>query len=91
MKNPLKKDSNDLLIPVIIGAAAAAAIAYLFITESGSEVRGRIAENLNKGWDTVKDKFPVSAEDIAAVKDKVVDSVSGAVASVKGSEPAQNV
>ncbi|WP_345949252.1 YtxH domain-containing protein [Mucilaginibacter sp. PAMB04274] len=80
MKNPLEKDHNNLVIPILLGAAAVAAVTYLFVTESGSEVRGRIADNLNKGWDTLKEKIP--AEEISAFKDKVSDTVSTAVKSV---------
>jgi len=43
MKNPFKKHDNTLLIAGIAIGAAAASLAYLFLTESGSAVRKRVA------------------------------------------------
>jgi len=43
MKNPFKKKSNTLLIAGIAIGAAAASLAYLFLTESGTAVRQQLA------------------------------------------------
>jgi len=43
MKNPFKKKDNTLLIAGIAIGAAAASLAYLFLTESGSAVRQQFA------------------------------------------------
>jgi hypothetical protein len=47
---------KNLLLPLFIGAAATAAIAYFLISEDTSELRGQLAGNLGKGWDKLKDK-----------------------------------
>jgi gas vesicle protein len=75
MKNPIKKDNSDLLVPIVIGAAAAAALTYFFLADSTSELREKLTDNVSKGWDAVKEKVPVSAEDISALKDKVTGVV----------------
>ncbi len=58
MKNPFKKKNNTLLIAGIAIGAAAASLAYLFLTESGTAVRqqfaglfGREQENENEEQD----------------------------------------
>ena len=43
MKNPFKKKNNTLLIAGIAIGAAAASLAYLFLTESGTVVRQQLA------------------------------------------------
>ena len=43
MKNPFKKKDNTLLIAGIAIGAAAASLAYLFLTESGTAVRQQLA------------------------------------------------
>jgi len=47
---------KNLLLPLLIGAAATAAIAYFLISEDTAEMRGELAENLGKTWDKLKDK-----------------------------------
>lgn len=86
MKNPFEKDNSNLVVPIIIGAAAAAAIAYLFVTESGAETRNRIADSVDKGWDTLKKKIP--AEKISELKDKVSDTVSSIIGSSENNNEA---
>lgn len=43
MKNPFKKHDNTLLIAGIAIGAAAASLTYLFLTDSGSAVRKKLA------------------------------------------------
>jgi hypothetical protein len=62
MKNPFVKQNNTTLIALgVTGAAAAGAIAYLYLTESGHTTRGKISNNLSDGWgklgETLKDTF----------------------------------
>jgi hypothetical protein len=46
MKNPFKKEKRTPVVFLFV-AIAAAAVAYLFITEDGAEARAKIADNLN--------------------------------------------
>ncbi len=43
MKNPFKKKNNTLLIAGIAIGAAAASLGYLFLTDSGTAVRQKVA------------------------------------------------
>ncbi len=56
MKNPFKKKSNTLLIAGIAIGAAAASLAYLFLTESGIAVRQQIAGYFGKSDDADEDE-----------------------------------
>jgi hypothetical protein len=47
MKNPFKKQNNTALIAIgVTGAAAAGAIAYLYLTDSGSNTRNKLSDSL---------------------------------------------
>ena len=61
-------DKTKLLLPILIGAAAAAGIAYLLISEDTAELREELEESLGKVWGSLKDK----------ALDKVADLRSGA-------------
>jgi hypothetical protein len=56
MKNSIEKNNSQVLIPVLIGAAAAAALAYFLISEDTAEIRGELSVSLEKVWDDFKDK-----------------------------------
>jgi len=62
MKNPFeKKSSTGLITAIVVGGVAAAALAYLFLTEDGEEV-----------LDTLKHRLKETAKDLASavVSDK---------------------
>ena len=61
-------DKTKLLLPILIGAAAPAGIAYLLISEDTAELREELEESLGKVWGSLKDK----------ALDKVADLRSGA-------------
>ena len=61
-------DKTKLLLPVLIGAAAAAGIAYLLISDDTAELREELEESLGKVWGSLKDK----------ALDKMADLRSGA-------------
>ena len=62
MENPFKKEThNSLIAAIVIGGVAAAALAYIFLTEDGEEM-----------LEELKHKFKETAKDIASgmVSDK---------------------
>jgi hypothetical protein len=74
MKNPFKKqDHTGLIVAVAIGAAATGVVAYLYMTEGGSEVRGSIKHKLK---DVAKDLTSGLISDKTGVKKKAVKKVA---------------
>jgi gas vesicle protein len=76
MKNPFKPQKINILVPVLIGAAAAGAIAYLLLADDTADLRGKITDNLDKSWRIVKEKVPAGAKTITDLKDTVVEKVT---------------
>ncbi len=49
MKNPFEKNDHKVLIAgILIGTVVAGATAYLFLTETGTEVRGQLAGHFGR-------------------------------------------
>ena len=59
---------TNIIIPIIAGAAITAGLAYLFTTDEGEELRGKIADN-------IKEHFPQAGEHLMAFKDKIMENL----------------
>ncbi|RYY37261.1 MAG: hypothetical protein EOP46_03385 [Sphingobacteriaceae bacterium] len=57
MKNPfVKRDNTKLIAAILAGSVLAGAAAYLFLTDSGTSVRGSVKKKLKeKGKDLAAD------------------------------------
>jgi gas vesicle protein len=67
MKNLFVKQNNTALIALgITGAAAAGAIAYLYLTDSGSNTRHKISDTVSGEIDKLAKVFKDSFKDLAA-------------------------
>lgn len=73
MKNPLERNRSQVLIPVLVGAATAAALAYFLISDDTAELRDELGESLGKVWDNFKDK---AMDKISSVKDTAEKTAS---------------
>ena len=70
-------DSSKVLIGLLAGLAAGAALGLLFAPESGSETRERLGQSFKDLSDTLKEKAAEELDNLSSLKDKVVDSVKG--------------
>lgn len=67
MKNPFVKQNNTALIVLgITGAAAAGALAYLYLTDSGNTTRNKISDTLSSEIDKLAKTFTDSFKDLAS-------------------------
>jgi len=79
-------DNTKVLVALLAGVAAGAALGILFAPDKGSETRDRLNDALKNLGDTIKDRAAEEIENLTAFKDKVVDEVKSKFAS----EPAFN-
>lgn len=68
-------DNTKVLVALLAGVAAGAAIGLLFAPEKGSETRDKLNDALRNLGDTIKDRAAEEIENLTALKDKVVDNV----------------
>jgi hypothetical protein len=79
MKNPFVKQKNTGLIAVtsVVAAAGAGALAYLYLTESGNEVRNSISHKLKDEFKNLVSRFISGKTGVAKdIVKKVADHVS---------------
>lgn len=85
MKNLFKKKRNNtaLIALGVTGAAAAGAIAYLYLTDSGSNTRNKMTDSLAHTFDRVchslKDDFKNIASAIMSAKSDVTKRADAAI------------
>lgn len=68
-------DNSKVLVALLAGLAAGAALGLLFAPEKGSETRDRLSQSLKDLGDSIKDKAEDEINNLSNLKDKVVSSV----------------
>lgn len=82
-------DNSKLLVALLAGVAAGAALGILFAPDKGTDTRDRLTDALRNLGDTIRDRAAEEIEGLNDLKDRVVDNVKtkfkGAESSVNGS------
>lgn len=68
-------DNTKVLLALLAGVAAGAALGILFAPEKGTETRDKLNDALKNLGDTIKDRAAEEIEHLAAMKDKVVENI----------------
>jgi gas vesicle protein len=68
-------DNSKVLVGLLVGLAAGAALGLLFAPEKGSETRDKLSQSLKDLGDSIKDKAADEINNLSNLKDKVVSSV----------------
>ena len=68
-------DNSKVLVGLLVGLAAGAALGLLFAPEKGSETRDRLSQSLKDLGESIKDKAADEINNLNNLKDKVVTSV----------------
>ncbi|KIO76159.1 aspartyl-tRNA synthetase [Pedobacter lusitanus] len=68
-------DNSKVLIGLLTGLAAGAALGLLFAPEKGSETRDRLNQSLKELGDALKERAADEIDHLTGLKDKVVNSV----------------
>ena len=76
-------DNSKVIIALLAGLAAGAALGILFAPEKGEETRDRLSESLKNLGDTIKETAAAEIDNLVGLKDKVVESIK---TKIKGPE-----
>lgn len=68
-------DNSKVLIGLLAGLAAGAALGLLFAPEKGADTRDRLSQSLKDLGDSIKDRAADEINHLANLKDRVVSSV----------------
>ena len=86
-------DNSKVLIGLLAGLAAGAALGLLFAPEKGSDTRDKLSQSLKDFGDSIKDKAADEINNLTSLKDKVVDSIKSKLRDVENeySDEVENV
>lgn len=71
----MMNDSSKVVVALITGLAAGAALGLLFAPDKGSDTRDKVAEALNNLGESIKTRATDEIENLAGYKDKVIDNI----------------
>jgi len=68
-------DNSKVLVGLLAGLAAGAALGLLFAPDKGSDTRDKLSQSLKDLGDSIKDRAADEINNLANLKDKIVSSV----------------
>ena len=68
-------DNSKVLVGLLAGLAAGAALGLLFAPEKGSETRDKLSQSLKDLGESIRDRAADEINNLTALKEKVVGSV----------------
>jgi len=75
-------DNSKVIVALLAGLAAGAALGILFAPEKGTETRDKLSESLKKLGDSIKETAANEIDNLVGLKDKVVDNIKSKIKSV---------
>jgi len=76
-------DNSKVLVGLLAGLAAGAALGLLFAPEKGSDTRDKLNQSLKDLGDSIKDRAADEINNLSSLKDKVVDSIKSKLRDVE--------
>jgi len=77
------KDNTKVVVALLAGLAAGAALGILFAPSKGDETRDKLAESLKNLGDSIKETAAAEIDSLVGFKDKIVDSIKSKVKSAE--------
>jgi gas vesicle protein len=68
-------DNTKVVVALLAGLAAGAALGILFAPEKGSETRDKLNESLKNLGDSIKETAAAEIDNLVGLKDKIVDNI----------------
>jgi len=77
------KDNSKVVIALLAGLAAGAALGILFAPDKGNETRDKLSESLKNLGDSIRETAATEIDNLVGMKDKIVDNLK---TKLKGAE-----
>jgi gas vesicle protein len=72
-------DNTKVVVALLAGLAAGAALGILFAPEKGTETRDKLSESLKKLGDSIKETAATEIDNLVGLKDKVVENIKSKI------------
>jgi gas vesicle protein len=72
-------DNTKVVVALLAGLAAGAALGILFAPDKGDETRDKLAESLKNLGDSIKETAAAEIDNLVGLKDKIVDNVKSKI------------
>jgi len=72
-----------VVVALLVGLAAGAALGILFAPDKGNETRDKLAESLKNLGESIKETASKEIDNLLAYKDKVVDNLKSKINGVE--------
>jgi gas vesicle protein len=76
-------DNTKVVVALLAGLAAGAALGILFAPEKGSETRDKLSESLKDLGDSIRETAATEIDNLVGLKDKVIENIK---TKLKGAE-----
>lgn len=72
-------DNSKVVIALLAGLAAGAALGLLFAPDKGSETRDKLSESLKNLGESIKETAANEIDNLVGLKDKILDNIKGKI------------
>ncbi len=76
-------DNSKVVVALLAGLAAGAALGLLFAPEKGSDTRDKLSDSLKEFGDSIKEKAAEEIDNLNGLKEKIVSSIKGKIRDVE--------
>ncbi|MFB9841440.1 YtxH domain-containing protein [Mucilaginibacter ginsenosidivorans] len=76
-------DNSKVVVALLAGLAAGAALGILFAPEKGAETRDKLTDSLKKLGDSIRETAANEIDNLVGFKDKVVDNIKSKIKSAE--------
>lgn len=77
------KDNSKVVVALLAGLAAGAALGILFAPDRGNETRDKLSESLKNLGDSIRETAATEIDNLVGMKDKIIDNIK---TKIKGAE-----
>jgi gas vesicle protein len=77
------KDNTKVVVALLVGLAAGAALGILFAPDKGNETRDKLAESLKNLGESIKETASAEIENLLNLKNKVVGNIKSKINSIE--------
>lgn len=74
-------DNSKVVVALLAGLAAGAALGVLFAPDKGTETRDKLTDSLKKLGDSIRETAANEIDNLVGLKDKVVDNIKSKIKS----------